>query len=123
MKTVLVVDDEASLRNLVRTTLESDSYRILEASDGNEALEIAIVEKPDLIVVDWMMPGRTGIEVVVELRKTVDAKDIPIIMLTARGQKVDIERGAEAGVTVYLVKPFSPLELIDTVEQLLGSAL
>jgi DNA-binding response OmpR family regulator len=122
MKTVLVVDDEASLRNLVRTTLESDSYRILEASDGNEALEIAIVEKPDLIVVDWMMPGRTGIEVVVELRKTVDGKDIPIIMLTARGQKVDIERGAEAGVTVYLVKPFSPLELIDTVEQLLGSA-
>ncbi|MDG2053104.1 MAG: response regulator [Phycisphaerales bacterium] len=122
MKTVLVVDDEASLRNLVRTTLESDSYRILEASDGNEALEIAIVEKPDLIVVDWMMPGRTGIEVVVELRKTVDGKDIPIIMLTARGQKVDMERGAEAGVTVYLVKPFSPLELIDTVEQLLGSA-
>jgi len=123
MKTVLVVDDEASLRNLVRTTLESDSYRILEASDGNEALEIAIVEKPDLIVVDWMMPGRTGIEVVMELRKTVDGKDIPIIMLTARGQKVDIERGAEAGVTIYLVKPFSPLELIDTVEQLLGSAL
>ena len=123
MKTVLVVDDEASLRNLVRTTLESDSYRILEASDGNEALEIAIVEKPDLIVVDWMMPGRTGIEVVMELRKTVDGKDIPIIMLTARGQKVDIERGAEAGVTIYLVKPFSPLELIDRVEQLLGSAL
>ena len=123
MKTVLVVDDEASLRNLVRTTLESDSYRILEASDGNEALEIAIVEKPDLVVVDWMMPGRTGIEVVVELRKTVHGKDIPIVMLTARGQQVDIERGAEAGVTVYLVKPFSPLELINTVEELLGSAL
>ena len=123
MKTVLVVDDEASLRNLVRTTLESDSYRILEASDGNEALEIAIVEKPDLVVVDWMMPGRTGIEVVVELRKTVHGKDIPIVMLTARGQQIDIERGAEAGVTVYLVKPFSPLELINTVEELLGSAL
>ena len=123
MKTVLVVDDEASLRNLVRTTLESDSYRILEASDGNEALEIAILEKPDLIVVDWMMPGRTGIEVVIEIRKTEDGKDIPIVMLTARGQQVDIQRGTEAGVTVYLVKPFSPLELINTVEQLLGSAI
>ena len=123
MKTVLVVDDEASLRNLVRTTLESDSYRILEASDGNEALEIALIEKPDLIVVDWMMPGRTGIEVVIEIRKTEDGKDIPIVMLTARGQQVDIQRGTEAGVTVYLVKPFSPLELINTVEQLLGSAI
>jgi|TARA_B110000196_G_C20665379_1_gene439374 DNA-binding response OmpR family regulator len=123
MKTVLVVDDEASLRNLVRTTLESDSYRILEASDGNEALEIALIEKPDLIVVDWMMPGRTGIEVVIEIRKTEDGKNIPIVMLTARGQQVDIQRGTEAGVTVYLVKPFSPLELINTVEQLLGSAI
>jgi len=122
MKTVLVVDDEASLRNLVRTTLESDSYRILEASDGDEALEIALLERPDLLVVDWMMPGRTGIEVVKELRKTERGKEIPIVMLTARGQQVDIERGREAGVTVYLVKPFSPLQLIDTVEDLLGRA-
>jgi len=123
MKTVLVVDDEASLRNLVRTTLESDTYRILEASDGNEALEIAILQKPDLMVVDWMMPGLTGIEVVAQLRKTEEGKDIPIVMLTARGQQLDIERGREAGVNVYLVKPFSPLELIDTVEDLLGSAI
>lgn len=115
MKTILLADDEAYLRLLVHTTLNDPAYRILEATDGNQALAIARAEHPDLLVLDWMMPGLSGIAVAQTLRQDPATADIPIIMLTAKGQ--DLDRAAEhvLGLQAYLVKPFSPLELLEKV--------
>jgi two-component system, OmpR family, phosphate regulon response regulator PhoB len=121
MQTILLADDEKPLRILVHTTLEGPDFRILEASDGVEALETARRERPDLLVLDWMMPGLTGIEVARRLRESPETARIPIIMLTAKGQEADRALAAKAGITAYLVKPFSPLELLDKVHGALAS--
>jgi two-component system alkaline phosphatase synthesis response regulator PhoP len=120
MKTILLVDDEANLRILVSTTLDEAQYRIIEATDGTAALELARQQRPDLLVLDWMMPGLNGIDVVQALRQDPVTAHIPIIMLSARGQETDKERGRSVGTSAYLVKPFSPLELLRTVEEILG---
>jgi DNA-binding response OmpR family regulator len=119
-KTILLVDDEANLRILVSTTLDDAQYRIIEATDGTAALELARQQCPDLLILDWVMPGLNGIEVVQALRQDPVTAHIPIIMLSARGQETDKERGRSVGTSAYLVKPFSPLELLRTVEEILG---
>ena len=120
MKTILLADDEENLRLLLRTTLDEPDYIILEASDGNLAYEMAQKHHPDLIVLDWMMPGMSGIDLVRRLRAELTTQETPIILLTARGQTRDREQGLAAGVNAYLVKPFSPLEFLETVEAILG---
>lgn len=120
MKTVLLADDEQNLRALVRTTLEDPAYRILEAADGRTALDLARRELPDLVLLDWTMPAMNGIDVAAALRSEPATAAIPIIMLTARGQTTDRERGVAAGASAYLVKPFSPLELLEKVRELLS---
>jgi len=122
MNTILIADDEDSLRLLIRTTLESAEVTLLEATDGNTALEIARQELPDLIVLDWMMPGKNGIEVVKELRADPRTAGIAIVMLTAMGQEQDRKQGLAAGVQAFLVKPFSPLELLERVQAVLRVA-
>ena len=122
MNTILVADDEDSLRLLIRTTLESAELNILEAGDGVEALEIARQERPDLIVLDWMMPGKTGLEVARELRADPRTAAIAILMLTAMGQEKDKKEGLAAGVQAFLVKPFSPLDLLEKVQAVLRVA-
>ena len=119
LKTILLADDEANLRILVRTTLDDAEYCIIEAADGTTALELARQQRPDLLVLDWMMPGLNGIDVVQALRQDPVTAHIPIIMLTARGQETDKERGHSLGTSAYLVKPFSPLELLRKVQELL----
>ena len=119
MNTILIADDEESLRLLIRTTLESPEVTLLEATDGNTALEMARREQPDLIVLDWMMPGKSGIEVTKELRADPRTAPIAIVMLTAMGQEQDRKQGLAAGVQAFLVKPFSPLELLDRVQEVL----
>ena len=121
MKTILLVDDEAPLRLLVHTTLTDPVFRILEAATGIEALQLALTEHPDLIILDWTLPGMHGIDVARELRKNPATATIPIIMLTARGQHVDKEQARAIGIERYLVKPFSPLALIKHVRAILGS--
>jgi DNA-binding response OmpR family regulator len=116
MKTLLLADDEANLRMLARITLDDPDYRILEAADGATALALARAEHPDLLVLDWMMPGLTGIEVARLLRQDPHTSNIPIIMLTAKGQATDKDQGQNCGAYAYLVKPFSPLELLEKVE-------
>ena len=116
MKTLLLADDEANLRMLARITLDDPDYRILEAADGTTALTLARAEHPDLLVLDWMMPGLTGIEVARQLREDPNTSGIPIIMLTAKGQASDKEQGQASHAYAYLVKPFSPLELLEKVE-------
>ena len=120
-KTILIADDEANLRKLVHTTLEDPGCRILEAADGNAALDLAKREKPDLVLVDWMMPGLTGIEVMKALRADPATATVPIIMLTAKGQEKDREQAVKAGTDFYLIKPFSPLELLKKVREVLES--
>jgi len=117
--TVLLCDDESVLRTLVRATLESDDYSIVEASDGEESLELARRFRPHIIVLDMMMPGRSGIDVLRELRSDPELADIPVVMLTARARVADRDAAIEAGADRYLAKPFSPLELISVVESLL----
>jgi DNA-binding response OmpR family regulator len=119
MKTILLADDEAHLRMLVYTTLEDPQYHILEAADGSTALALAKQERPDLLVLDWMMPGMTGVEVARALRNDAQTAHIPIIMLTAKGQEKDKEQGRALGAYAYLVKPFSPLELLEKVQEVL----
>jgi len=118
MKTIVIADDEPNLRMLARITLDDPEYRILEAEDGSTALALTRSEKPDLLVLDWMMPGLTGIEVAHTLRQDAQTSTIPIIMLTAKGQDTDKAQGRAAGVNAYLVKPFSPLELLQKIQEI-----
>jgi CheY-like chemotaxis protein len=117
---VLVCDNEEALRALVRGALELGDYEIVEAHDGNESVELARSFDPDLIVLDMMMPGRTGLEVLAELRTEDRFAETPVIMLTARAQAEDRQAAADAGVSRFLPKPFSPLELAYVVEELLN---
>jgi two-component system phosphate regulon response regulator PhoB len=119
MKKILLADDEVHLRTLVHTTLDDPEYEILEAVDGEEALALARAEKPDLLVLDWMMPGLSGVEVARRLRQDPSTAGIPIIMLTAMGQERNKAEGYAAGVETYLVKPFSPLQLLEKVREAL----
>jgi DNA-binding response OmpR family regulator len=120
MKRILLADDEENLRVLVHTTLEDPDLEIYEAADGRQALEMAQTLRPDLLILDWMMPHITGIEAARTLREDPATASIPIIMLTARGQDKDRELAHKIGVNGYLIKPFSPLELLDRVTAILG---
>jgi two-component system phosphate regulon response regulator PhoB len=120
MKTILVVDDEPILRMLVSTTMADTEYRVMEASNGESARRLVATEKPDLILLDWTMPGMTGLDLATALRADPATRHIAIVMLTAKGQERDRARAANLGVTGYLVKPFSPLELMDRVRSVLG---
>lgn len=116
MKTILLADDDATLRELARLTMNDPEYCILEASDGCEALDIARAQQPDLLILDWMMPSLSGIEVARKLRQDPKTAHIPVIMLTAKGQEKDREAGYAVGVHSYLVKPFSPLDLRERIQ-------
>jgi two-component system, OmpR family, phosphate regulon response regulator PhoB len=118
MKKILIVEDNADIRRLVRMTLESADHEILEATDGESGLHLAQVIRPDLVLLDVMMPGDIdGLEVCRQIRQSADLTDIRVVLLTARGQIKDREAGLAAGANAYLAKPFSPLQLIDTVDQ------
>jgi CheY-like chemotaxis protein len=117
--TVLVCDNEEALRALVRGALDLGDYEIVEARDGDESIDLARSCDPDLIVLDMMMPGRTGLEVLAELRAEDQFVATPVIMLTARAQAQDRQAATDAGVSHFLPKPFSPLELASVVEELL----
>ena len=110
-KTVLVVDDEQDILDLVRFRLEHDGYRVLTASDGQMGLTLAQAERPDLCILDVMMPKLSGLEVLANLRADPATADTRVILLTARGQDADIDRGFELGAHDYVTKPFSPKEL------------
>jgi DNA-binding response OmpR family regulator len=118
MTTVLVVDDEAPIRLLCRVNLEAEGMRVLEASDGESGLETARIERPDVILLDVMMPGRNGWEVAEELLSDDTTSFIPIIFLTARAEVRDRAKGIDLGGVDYVTKPFNPVELAPLVEDL-----
>jgi two-component system phosphate regulon response regulator PhoB len=109
---VLVVEDEAALVTLLGYHLEREGWRVAVARDGEEALLLAREERPDLILLDWMLPRLSGIEVCRQLRRDADTRTVPIVMLTARGEEGDKLRGLDAGADDYVIKPFSPAELM-----------
>ena len=113
---LLVVDDEDRIRRLLKMYLEREEYTIDEAANGEDALELALTNEYDLILLDLMMPGKDGIEVCKELR---EKKATPVIMLTAKGEEVNRVQGFEAGTDDYIVKPFSPREVVLRVKALL----
>jgi CheY-like chemotaxis protein len=120
--TILVCDDEEVLRALVRATLEPDGHEIVEARNGDEALELIGSLRPDLVVLDMMMPGRSGVDVLEQVRADDDpaVAGSRVIMLTARAQVTDRDRASEAGADHFLPKPFSPTELASLVDEVLG---
>jgi DNA-binding response OmpR family regulator len=119
MTRVLVIDDEAPIRLLCRVNLEAEKMEVLEAADGPSGLELARVEKPDVILLDVMMPGLDGWRVAEELTDDPSTEDIPIIFLTARAEFRDRARGLDIGGVDYVTKPFNPIELATLVEDLL----
>jgi two-component system, OmpR family, alkaline phosphatase synthesis response regulator PhoP len=117
---VLIADDHASMRRLVRLTLESGRFDVFEAPDGETALEVATRERPDLVFLDWTMPGRPGVEVCRALRDDPGNDGMRIVMLTARSQPEDRETAHEMGADDYITKPFSPIQLLEKVRDVLG---
>ena len=116
----LVIDDEAPIRLLCRVNLEAEGMEVIEAGDGESGLELARSERPDVVLLDVMMPVLDGWQVAGRLIEDERTKDIPIIFLTARAELRDRERGLEAGGIAYVTKPFNPLELAVLVEDLVG---
>ena len=119
---VLIVEDEAPLVTMLRYNLESDGYRVSEAVDGEEALLLVAEDPPDLVLLDWMLPSLSGIEVCRRMRRSNPMRTVPIIMLTARGEESDRVRGLDAGADDYITKPFSPRELLARVRAVMRRA-
>ena len=119
---VLVVEDEAALVTLLRYNLEREGFRVAEARDGEEAMLQIAEQMPDLVILDWMLPLMSGIEVCRQLRRLPETRRLPIVMLTARGEEGDKLRGLDAGADDYVTKPFSPSELIARLRAVLRRA-
>jgi CheY-like chemotaxis protein len=116
-KTIVIADDEPFILSAVNDTL-SDDYNVITATNGKSALTMIRKHKPDMVVLDVMMPEMDGVEVVRELKNDETLAYIPVILLTAKGQMMDIEKGFKSGVNAYMVKPFSPEKLMEKIEEL-----
>lgn len=118
-KRILVVDDEADLVEMVKMRLEAGGYEVITAYDGQESLDKAKKEKPDLIILDLMLPKMDGYKVCGLLKADTRYKKIPIIMFTARAQEDDVKLGKEVGADAYIIKPFEPPVLLNKIKELL----
>ena len=117
---ILVVDDEIYIVHILDFSLGMEGYEVLTALDGEQALEKARAEKPDLIVLDIMMPKLDGYETCRRLKADADTKDVPVILLSAKGRNVDQKIGFEVGADDYITKPFSPRKLVERINAILG---
>ena len=114
---ILIIEDQPDIRSLIRMTLEMGDNEIHEAENGDSGWHMVKALRPDLVLLDVMMPGSLdGYQVCQKIRGELSIRTTPVILLTARGQQADFEMGRKAGASAYLTKPFSPLELIDTVD-------
>jgi len=118
-KRILIVEDEASIREMVAFALRKADMAVAQAADAREALVAIADAPPDLILLDWMLPGMSGLELARRLRQEPASAEVPIIMLTARGEEIDRVNGLEAGVDDYVVKPFSTRELVARIRAVL----
>jgi two-component system, OmpR family, alkaline phosphatase synthesis response regulator PhoP len=121
-KTILVADDESHILHVVSVKLSNAGYRVLTATDGKEALELALSEHPDLIITDYQMPQMSGLELCARLQENPSAANIPAILLTARGYSLDLSGAPPSGIRSMIAKPFSPRQLLRTVQDMLSAA-
>ncbi len=119
---ILVIEDEEPIQILLRYNLEAEGYRVRVSSDGDDTMPLISDERPDLIVLDWMLPGTSGIEVCRLVRTRPETRDIPIVMLTARSEEAERVRGLTTGADDYIVKPFSVPELLARIKTVLRRA-
>jgi len=117
---ILVVDDEIYIVHILDFSLGMEGYEVVTALDGEQALEKARAEKPDLIVLDIMMPKLDGYETCKRLKADPETKDVPVILLSAKGRNVDQKVGFEVGADDYITKPFSPRKLVERINAILG---
>ncbi len=117
---VLVVDDQASLRSLIRVNLELEGFEVVEAADGLECLERARERRPDVITLDVVMPRMDGLAAAAELHADADLHDVPVVIVTTSNHPSDLARARAAGVDAYLTKPYDPDELVLAVRDVLG---
>jgi CheY-like chemotaxis protein len=119
LKTILICDDDPVILRLLQVNLELEGFGVLLGHNGEEAVQIAQAEQPDLILLDIMMPRMDGYEACERLKSLDETRDIPVVFLSAKAQQSDIERGKAYGVADYLTKPFDPNDLIDVLDRLL----
>ncbi len=119
MKRILLAEDEEILRMLIVDTLEDEAFQVEEAGDGKEALEILAQRKYDLVILDYMMPAYSGLEVIGRVRQGTMNKEVPIMMLSAKSQLTEQEKAMAAGADFFMAKPFSPVDLLEKVREIL----
>jgi DNA-binding response OmpR family regulator len=120
MSSIVVVDDDSDIRGLLEFKLAAAGHHVTSEADGEAGLAAVLDVRPDLVVLDWMMPRMTGVEVCLAMRKDAELNDTPVLFLTAKAQESDVQRGFAAGGNDYMVKPFSPRELMTRVDALLA---
>lgn len=120
MPSILVVDDDADIRSVIAFKLTRAGFTAFEEGDGEAGLAAAAQERPDVLLIDWMMPRLSGLELCLAVRADPELRSTPVIMLTAKAQEPDIERAFAAGADDYIVKPFSPRELVSRVQAVLS---
>ncbi|WP_462321160.1 phosphate regulon transcriptional regulator PhoB [Halochromatium sp.] len=118
MPIVMIVDDEPDIREVMRFALEEGGYQVLEAGHADEARKL-LSDEPDLVLLDWMLPGRSGLELAAQLKQSPKTRSIPIIMVSARGEEEDRVKGLDTGADDYITKPFSPREMVARVNAVL----
>jgi len=121
MRKVIVVDDEPFILMMIEDKLKKAKINVVTLRESRNALEVIKKERPDLIILDWMMPELSGIELCKQIKKDPDISAIPVFMLTAKGQDSDEQLGLQCGVTRYITKPFSPKSLLEMVQEIIGS--
>jgi DNA-binding response OmpR family regulator len=115
MATILIAEDERDIRDLITFTLTYAGYKVLQATNGEEAVKIALAEKPDLILLDVRMPYLNGYEACIKIKSEESLQDLPVVFLSAKGQETEVQTGLQAGAVEYILKPFSPDELVERV--------
>lgn len=120
MAKVLVVDDDPVILELLRLNFEMEGFEVVSAADGKAGYEQALAEAPDLVVSDIMMPGVDGLQMLQKLRSDPETADLPVLLVSAKAQQSEIQKGLDLGADDYVTKPFDPLELLDRVNALLA---
>ncbi len=115
--TVLVIEDEEHIRRVLEYNLKLDGFEVFLAEDGAAGLQTAIEKKPDVILLDWLMPEMDGLQVLMELKNNINTKHIPVFMLTAKGMLSDVTQAIETGADDYITKPFNPMQLGKTIRE------
>lgn len=120
MARILVAEDERDIRELIAFTLEFGGHKVITAANGQEAVELARLHRPDLIILDVRMPKMSGYEACRILKSQEETRTIPVVFLSAKGQEAEIRQGMEAGADAYIIKPFAPDELIQQIQVILS---